>query len=247
MEVHAHTHAARKKWTHYFWEFFMLFLAVTLGFFVENQREHLIEHKREKQYIVSLTSDLQSDTTRLAQGNIWFDNIYRCCDTLLNNYDSLVKGYSHSTIRCFTYVLRGYPDFVNADRTMQQLKNAGGLRLIRKTIVADSIMAYDANIRDQVIEESGITFFYDRLHDYVNEFFNFRKLDKELESGKTPGELEKEKPGFWLTNDPQKIEHFYNLLRKYKTSVFSYRRYLERLKSKASRLTVLLKKEYYFK
>jgi len=23
MEVHAHTHTARKKWTHYFWEFLM--------------------------------------------------------------------------------------------------------------------------------------------------------------------------------------------------------------------------------
>ena len=28
MEIHAHTHTPRKKWTHYFWEFFMLFLAV---------------------------------------------------------------------------------------------------------------------------------------------------------------------------------------------------------------------------
>ena len=48
MEVHHHSHTARKKWTHYFWEFFMLFLAVTLGFFVENQREHYIEGQREK-------------------------------------------------------------------------------------------------------------------------------------------------------------------------------------------------------
>ena len=54
MEVHTHTHTPRKKWTHYFWEFFMLFLAVTLGFFVENQREHLVEHRREKQYIRSM-------------------------------------------------------------------------------------------------------------------------------------------------------------------------------------------------
>ena len=28
MEVHAHTHTERKKWTHYFWESLMLFLAV---------------------------------------------------------------------------------------------------------------------------------------------------------------------------------------------------------------------------
>ena len=30
MEVHAHT--PRKKWTHYFWEFLMLFLAVCYWF-----------------------------------------------------------------------------------------------------------------------------------------------------------------------------------------------------------------------
>jgi hypothetical protein len=48
MEVHAHTHTARKKWTHYLWEFLMLFLAVFCGFLAENQREHFVEHQREK-------------------------------------------------------------------------------------------------------------------------------------------------------------------------------------------------------
>ena len=65
MEVHAHTHTARKKWTHYFWEFLMLFLAVTLGFFVENQREHYVEHQRELQYMRSMVEDLKLDTTEL--------------------------------------------------------------------------------------------------------------------------------------------------------------------------------------
>ena len=48
MEVHAHTHTARKKWTNYFWEFLMLFLAVFCGFLAENQREHMIEHRKEQ-------------------------------------------------------------------------------------------------------------------------------------------------------------------------------------------------------
>ena len=65
MEVHAHTHTERKKWYHYFWEFFMLFLAVTLGFFVENQREHLVERRREKQYISSFIADLRKDIIQL--------------------------------------------------------------------------------------------------------------------------------------------------------------------------------------
>ncbi len=65
MEVHPHSHTERKKWTHYFWEFFMLFLAVTLGFFVENQREHMVEKKKEKQIISALYSDLKKDTANL--------------------------------------------------------------------------------------------------------------------------------------------------------------------------------------
>ena len=48
MEVHAHTHTSRKKWTHYFWEFLMLSLAVFCGFFAEYQLEHKIEKDREK-------------------------------------------------------------------------------------------------------------------------------------------------------------------------------------------------------
>ena len=59
MEVHAHAHSPRRKWTHYFWEFFMLFMAVTLGFFVENQREHYIEKvKRKSEYTRKLKSSL---------------------------------------------------------------------------------------------------------------------------------------------------------------------------------------------
>ena len=50
MEVHAHTHTSRKKWTHYFWEFLMLFLAVFCGFLAENFREHQIEDKRTIRY-----------------------------------------------------------------------------------------------------------------------------------------------------------------------------------------------------
>src|SRR6266481_3397736 len=75
MEVHAHTHTfdpdshrGRKKWTHYFWEFLMLFLAVFCGFLAENFREHQVEHQREKQYMASLIRDLRADTSALSSG-----------------------------------------------------------------------------------------------------------------------------------------------------------------------------------
>src|SRR5580765_2841471 len=65
MEVHAHSHTARKKWTHYFWEFLMLFLAVFCGFMAENFREHQVEHQREKQFMISLVEDLHEDVLTL--------------------------------------------------------------------------------------------------------------------------------------------------------------------------------------
>src|SRR6187431_739872 len=67
MEVHAHSHTERKKWTHYLWEFLVLFLAVTLGFFVENQREHYIEHQREKDFVRSLFNDIKADTVNITK------------------------------------------------------------------------------------------------------------------------------------------------------------------------------------
>ncbi len=66
MEVHHHGHVhEKKKWKEYLFQFLMLFLAVTLGFFVENQREHYVEHKRAKEFAKLLVDDLIIDTTEL--------------------------------------------------------------------------------------------------------------------------------------------------------------------------------------
>jgi hypothetical protein len=42
MEVHAYSHTDRNKWTHYFWEFLILFFAVFAGFLAEHQRKKSI-------------------------------------------------------------------------------------------------------------------------------------------------------------------------------------------------------------
>jgi len=61
MEVHAHTHTERKKWTHYLWEFLMLFLAVFCGFLAENQRVHMVEDQRAKARAKNLYKELYAD------------------------------------------------------------------------------------------------------------------------------------------------------------------------------------------
>ena len=67
MEVHHHSHTARKRWTHYFCEFLMLFLAVFCGFLAEYKLEHMIEKQRERQFMKSLITDLKDDISRIDQ------------------------------------------------------------------------------------------------------------------------------------------------------------------------------------
>ena len=46
---HDHPQHKEKVWTHYALEFFMLFLAVSAGFFAENLREYFSDQHRAKQ------------------------------------------------------------------------------------------------------------------------------------------------------------------------------------------------------
>ena len=132
MEVHAHshlasgeTHTARKKWTHYFWEFLMLFLAVFCGFLAEYQLEHKIESDRGKQYIVSMSEDLKMDTLSLnsimqnrARRSEMLDSIFFLMDDPGDHLSDLYFYARHIT--------RTAPVlFFNNDRTIQQLKYSG--------------------------------------------------------------------------------------------------------------------------
>src|SRR5512144_380423 len=92
MEVHHHSHTERKKWTHYFWEFLMLFLAVFCGFLAENQREHLVEHQREKQYMRTMLEDLQTDTATIKR-------VYNLAVTQKISLDSLIDLGSMSPVK----------------------------------------------------------------------------------------------------------------------------------------------------
>lgn len=149
MEVHAHSHTARKKWTHYLWEFLMLFLAVFCGFLAENKREHIVEHQREKKYIQSLLSDLDADISRLTtivqlrnERAAMLDSF----STILNSTSAL--QHTNELYYFNSFATRGVAfRFTPVDGTMQQLKNAGNLRLVRKSYVSDSIISYDVSVR----------------------------------------------------------------------------------------------------
>ena len=179
MEVHKHPHHVthKKKWGEYLLEFIMLFLAVFLGFLAENLREHIVEHNIEKEYIHSLVEDLKSDTLQSNKVLIFLDSRIAGVDSLITALSSpgIIEN-TNNAYRLWTKNI-GFPDFISNDRTIQQLKNSGGLRLIRNKAVSDRIMKYDQVIRDFNGLSSVMNGILGDQHIY-SQLFDFINLDK---------------------------------------------------------------------
>jgi len=147
MEVHHHSHTERKKWTHYFWEFFMLFLAVTAGFFVENQREHYIEHLREKQYMRSLVNDLKEDIKILDEQISKHISRNRQMDTLISLLKNKIAPEQNNNIYYFGRIASRNDIFNYNNRTIDQMRNSGAFRLVRNQEISNLIMSYYGKIK----------------------------------------------------------------------------------------------------
>ena len=169
MEVHAHTHTEGKKWTHYLWEFLMLFFAVFCGFLAENQRERLVERQREKSYIASLVEDIQLDTAELNRNMAFRSEVISRIDSLFFIFKSNDWQKRTADIYFFCRRTTRRNDLFYHDRTIQQLKNSGGLRLIRSIDVSNMIVNYDARVRNlleqQRIEEDARAKLRERIAD----------------------------------------------------------------------------------
>ena len=243
MEVHAHTHTARKKWTHYFWEFLMLFLAVFCGFLAEYQLEHKIEKDREKQYMISLLEDLHIDTTALQDEYHLGVKQKTIADTLLDaindhplNSDNIRKIYllSSNSTRVVSVAFE--------NRTSSQLKNSGAMRLIRKKKVSDSLLSYWQNVElCNGISERLDFIAAERSHLYVRLFHN-KYL---IRDGGSMAPVTAIKEGASLiNNDPAILAEYSNRTYSRKGALTTYLPVMKHTKEKAVRLIEIIRNEY---
>src|SRR5262252_452086 len=166
MEVHKHPHdvAHKKNWSEYVLEFFMIFLAVFLGFLAENQREHLVERHRERDYISTMINDLRLDTA-------WFNTVKKSTTKRLQNIDSVILFLSgppkkEIPVNIYQNMRESIEQliFIPYSGTISQLKNAGGLRLITNRKAVDLIEDYDRLMERLDIRRSRTDQF---THDFV--------------------------------------------------------------------------------
>lgn len=137
MEVHHRTHIP-KQLKEYITEFIMLFAAVTLGFFAENLREHYIEKEREEKFVEIVHEDLLNDISALKKIHDRYQIRIKREDTLIN----LLSNPNFKKTNDLYYLARinSIREFFHHSKNgFQQLKNAGGLRLIENIEVIKKI------------------------------------------------------------------------------------------------------------
>src|SRR5215472_10677378 len=192
METHAH-HLHKTPghgWKHYLFEFFMLFLAVTLGFFVENWRDHYVENKRERQFITTLVEDLKLDTTQLTGDILLEKNREAMIDSLIFLLTLKDRSGHGGDIYYFARNISRPSLFFPNDRTILQLKNSGLLRIIRNLDVSDGIMYYDQQLRNLQFAIDDENRMRDGLRDKAGKIFDgsvFNKMFDNLGDGGSIG------------------------------------------------------------
>ena len=248
MEVHAHTHTPRRKWTHYLFEFLMLFLAVFCGFLAEYQLEHKIEKDRERQYVKSLLSDLKSDTIQLTRVINFRLGKMKTFDTIMN----LLKGdwkYNTASLYYHTFFAPFTNRFVPNNGVLTQLKNAGGLRLLRNTTATDSLLNFDIQTqwltdfeifeRDRFLDQSpwedvldASVFENNMNYEFPEGIFRLNRI-----AGNPP----------LLSEKQEDMDRFYNRIQQQKRMNAVMINHLFLLKLQAARLITLIRKEYHLK
>jgi hypothetical protein len=199
MEVHHHPEVEKKGLKEYILEGLMIFLAVTMGFFAESIREGISDRAKEHEYITSMIEDARTDTA----------NIHLCIrknSARLKAIDSLVEmcydydaSKPNDAILYLQYMKATYhPDFVSpVERTLTQLKNSGGMRLIRKRAAVDSVITYDDEAKKLADQRGAYEHYLNNWAEQAEQIFNLRYMDTQTSKLK----VEMLKPGDIRYND----------------------------------------------
>jgi hypothetical protein len=253
MEVHRHqtatgSHSKRKKWTDHLWDFFMLFLAVFCGFLAEWKLEHIIEHQREKQFIHSLCEDLKRDTAQASRYIRFNENILNYCDSVqyLISHTDFFKNSNN--LYNYTRELARFMRYHSTDRTMQQLKNAGNMRLIRKWDVSNAITEYDSKAKLLTELDQQLSTQIIKYRDYLIEFLDLTSYDMYNPVGSFMDNYSgtKGNPGF-ITRDMKKAKIIYNQVFTLKIFLATVQQSAKEIKIEGEKLLEILQKEYHFK
>jgi hypothetical protein len=184
MEVHHPHHPThKKKWSEYILEFFMLFVAVTLGFFAENIREHYVEKHKATENVQNLFKDLKTDSLFFNYMIKIRDKQDSCFQIISRLYDQRKIEQDISTLYvAHSFIALRIMPTVNT-MALDQIKNSGALNYIEDERLRQEIQQYANNAVSLKIREQREYDFIDKNIDPLTinrfEYKYFKELCKE--------------------------------------------------------------------
>lgn len=187
MEVHHHPNVEKKNFKEYLLEGLMIFLAVTMGFFAENIREHLTENKKANELAESLYNEVYNDSVAMQQKikiRLQKETEMRYLKDYFkdSSLDRLPQRAKIATV--WTFILVNQSIFEPKDGILSQLKNTNSLRFFKnadlQNLVGD---LYVSIARVRTRNEQEYIFFQSFIRPFALKHFDFRWFDAFTEQG----------------------------------------------------------------
>jgi hypothetical protein len=195
----------------------------------------------------SLIIDLMADTAHMNEGFPRKTERISAIDSLFDYFSiyrdkKTIPVYVHNLMRRSSWD-RAYD---RNDITITQLKNSGGMRLIRKKNVSDSILAYDFlwQRADDYYKQtywvnSGI------VNDYIKKIISDYSLLRYYRLNSSAAALlEGTEADLSIQINTHLLTEYLNHLHKLKTTIVQDKNYYQDIERRAERLIELIKKEY---
>jgi hypothetical protein len=137
----------KSSWKKYAMEFLMVFAAITLGFFAENQRESWSETARGVQVAQRLVEDLDLDSTRMEAVKANYTVKEQQINTLIPLMQAGLGEQPFLDSLFAYYILPSASSLVNATNFVENLATrdelkSGNMRLIRSDSIVRHLSAY---------------------------------------------------------------------------------------------------------
>ncbi len=142
MEVHHHPQVEKKNLKEYLLEGLMIFIAVSMGFIAENIRENITDNEKEKVFVESFVEDLEADQKYFEEQGIYFTERLQQLDSLIILLNTKEKITNTNDFYYYGRLAVRYTPVVLHTGTIDEVKNSGGLRLIRKKGLPKKLVEY---------------------------------------------------------------------------------------------------------
>ena len=250
MEVHKHPHDVthKKKWGEYLLEFFMLFLAVFLGFIAENIRETSVNRETEKNNIESLVRNLEEDSVSLIKSIEINEKRFIYLDRLIALKNKNVSGDTFQKQFIYYMLKLAYLNYFSSNQsTYEQMKSSGTLRLIHHHNVLDSILNYETGYNHLKSQEEICSKWWNKAIEQVSTVIDLTVLAN-LPNNDLWEMVERDLDGIVLpdiTTDMAGLQAYYNWRVNEKISLGYYLQFLNQQLARIKMLIPFLNKEYH--